>query len=151
MRSEGVDESQETTTLHRGWPPFIGSASKIRLPDAGTGSTGDDTACAASLVDSALASLHASLCEAAGPLLRPDIIATALPDAILPHAGDVFALRASLAAVSAAVAAPERRIERTQSSGRCASSPFVAVRRAQRGLMAAARASPSLNGLISMP
>ena len=59
--------------------------------------------------------------------MRPHITATALPAAILPQANDVFALRASLAAVSAAAAASKQRIERTKSSGRCTMLALLAA------------------------
>ena len=94
----------------------------IQLHTAGAGINGAGTACEAALIDSALAFFHAGLRAAAAPLLQPDIAVTALPPVILPLASDVFALRASLAAVSAAAASPaerDRTVKRS-SSGRCA-------------------------------
>ena len=51
-------------------------------------------------------------------MLRSNLTVAALPEALLPHAGDIFAARSSLAAVMAAVARPgamERIIEGTTS------------------------------------
>ena len=74
------------------------------FPLCAAGADGSDRGCSAALVDSALRLLHVALRAAVAPLLRADVTVTALPPPLLPHAGDVFAARASLAVVSAAAA-----------------------------------------------
>ncbi len=69
-------------------------------------------------MDSALHALHVALCAAVAPLLRSDVTVTALPPALLPHAGEIFAARASLALVSAASSPATERTNELTRSGR---------------------------------